>query len=493
MLKLFNTLTKKIEEFKPIKKGEVRMYSCGPTVYNFIHLGNARAYVVSDLLKRYLKYLGLQVKHVMNITDVDDKTIRDSQKAKKTLKEFTDFYLKSFLEDLEALNIEMPDFMPKATKHIKEMVNLVKKIEKRGYAYRINNSIYFKISKFKNYGQLAQLEQQSLKLNASKRLNIKDEYEKENVNDFVLWKAWDQADDEVFWETAIGKGRPGWHIECSAMSMKYLGEHFDIHTGGVDLIFPHHTNEIAQSETATGKKFVNYWLHNAHLVVNGQKMSKSQGNFYTLKDLKEKKYKPLFLRIILLKTHYRQILNFTFKEFEEARAIALRLINFLINLDFVQREKRPSSSPDPRSGHYGAGNDLKIDHLIESYRKNFKKAMDNDLNISEAFSIVFDLVNGINKSMTFLTVDQARKIKDFIFEIDKVFGFIEKLYNEYNSLLEEKIEDKRIRPLLEEREKARKQKDFQKADFLRQKIAAQGLLIEDLKEGFLLKVKDLYY
>jgi len=478
MLKLFNTLTRRIEEFKSIKKGKVGLYSCGPTVYNFIHIGNYRAYIANDLLKRYLKYLGFKVKHVMNITDVDDKTIRDSQKAKKTLKEFTDFYLKFFLEDLEDLNIEMPDVMPKATEHIEDMVNLIKKIEKKGYAYRVNNSVYFKISKFPNYGELAQLDKQSLKQNADKRLNIKDEYEKENVNDFVLWKAWDETDGEVFWETEIGKGRPGWHIECSAMSMKYLGEHFDIHSGGVDLIFPHHTNEIAQSEAAASKKFVNYWLHNAHLIVNGQKMSKSQGNFYTLKDLKEKKYKPLLLRIILLKTHYRQILNFTFEEFEESRAIALRLINFLINLDYVQNKK---------------SNNLKIDHFIESYRKNFKKAMDNDLNISRAFSVVFDLVNEINKSIALLTVRQAKKIKNFIFEIDKVFGFIEKLYNEYKSLLEEKIEDKKIRQLLKEREKARERKDFRKADFLRQKIAAQGLLIEDLKEGFLLKVKDLYY
>ena len=478
MLKLFNTLTRRIEEFKSIKKGKVGLYSCGPTVYNFIHIGNYRAYIANDLLKRYLKYLGFKVKHVMNITDVDDKTIRDSQKAKKTLKEFTDFYLKFFLEDLEDLNIEMPDVMPKATEHIEDMVNLIKKIEKKGYAYRVNNSVYFKISKFPNYGELAQLDKQSLKQNADKRLNIKDEYEKENVNDFVLWKAWDETDGEVFWQTAIGKGRPGWHIECSAMSMKYLGEHFDIHSGGVDLIFPHHTNEIAQSEAAASKKFVNYWLHNAHLIVNGQKMSKSQGNFCTLKDLKEKKYKPLLLRIILLKTHYRQILNFTFEEFEESRAIALRLINFLINLDYVQNKK---------------SNNLKIDHFIESYRKNFKKAMDNDLNISRAFSVVFDLVNEINKSIALLTVRQAKKIKNFIFEIDKVFGFIEKLYNEYKSLLEEKIEDKKIRQLLKEREKARERKDFRKADFLRQKIAAQGLLIEDLKEGFLLKVKDLYY
>ena len=478
MLKFFNTLTRKIEEFRPIKKRKVGLYSCGPTVYDFIHIGNYRAYVSSDLLKRYLEYLGFKVKHVMNITDVDDKTIRDSQKAKKTLKEFTDFYLKFFLEDLEDLNIEMPDVMPKATEHIEDMVNLIKKIEKKGYAYRVNNSVYFKISKFPNYGELAQLDKQSLKQNADKRLNIKDEYEKENVNDFVLWKAWDETDGEVFWETEIGKGRPGWHIECSAMSMKYLGEHFDIHSGGVDLIFPHHTNEIAQSEAAAGKKFVNYWLHNAHLIVNGQKMSKSQGNFYTLKDLKEKKYKPLLLRIILLKTHYRQILNFTFEEFEESRAIALRLINFLINLDYVQNKK---------------SNNLKIDHFIESYRKNFKKAMDNDLNISRAFSVVFDLVNEINKSIALLTVRQAKKIKNFIFEIDKVFGFIEKLYNEYKSLLEEKIEDKEIRQLLKEREKARERKDFQKADFLRQKIAAQGLLIEDTKEGFILKIKDLYY
>ena len=319
MLKLFNTLTRKIKVFKPIKKNKVGMYSCGPTVYNFAHIGNLRAYVFADILKRYLKYGGFKVKHVMNITDIDDKTIRDSQKKGQTLREFTEFYTKAFIEDINSLNIEMPDILPKATKHIPEMASLIKKMLKNGSAYKSKGSIYFNISKFKKYGELAQLEKRNLKQNASKRLNISDEYEKEEVNDFVLWKAWQKKDRDIFWETEIGKGRPGWHIECSAMSMKYLGESFDIHTGGADLVFPHHTNEIAQSEAATGKKFVNYWTHNEHLLVKGKKMSKSLGNFYTLRDIQEKGYNPLLLRLILLKTHYRKILDFSFDDFEKAK------------------------------------------------------------------------------------------------------------------------------------------------------------------------------
>ena len=473
MLKFFNTLTRKIEEFRPIKKRKVGLYSCGPTVYDFVHLGNLRAYVFVDLLKRFLKYKGFKAKHVMQITDVDDKTIRDSQAKGKGLKEFTDFYLKAFLEDIKELNIKEPDFIPRAIEHIREMVVLVKKLEKNGYTYRANNSIYFKISQFKNYGQLAQLEKQDLKKGASGRV-LKDEYGKEEANDFVLWKAWQKEDGENFWQTEIGKGRPGWHLECSAMSMKYLGEHFDIHTGGTDLIFPHHTNEIAQSEAATGKKFVNYWLHNAHLLVDNQKMSKSLSNFYTLRDLKEKKYHPLLLRIILIKIHYRQLLNFTFNEFEEAKAIAEKFINFLTNLDFIQNKE---------------SNNLKIDFLINHCQNAFGKALDDDLNISQAFAVIFDFMNEINKLADRINVSQAGKIKKFIFEIDEVFGFIEKLDDEYKKFLEKK-KSVEIKQLLKERQKARELKDFALADELRKKIEGLGLLIEDTKEGFILKVRD---
>ena len=474
MLKIYNTLSRKIEEFKPIKKNKVGLYTCGPTVYNYAHLGNLRAYLVADLLKRFLKYKGFKVKQVMNVTDVDDKTIRESQKAGKTLKEFTDFYLKTFLEDLEDLNIEKPEIMPRATEHIKEMVALVKRLEKNGYTYRSNNSIYFKISKFKSYGHLSQLEKQDLKKGASGRV-LKDEYSKEEVNDFVLWKAWQKEDGENFWETEIGKGRPGWHLECSTMSMKYLGEHFDVHTGGIDLIFPHHSNEIAQSEAATGKKFVNFWVHNEHLLVEGQRMGKSLGNFYALKDLKARNYHPLLLRVILLKTNYRQILNFIFNEFETARTIAEKFINFLINLDFVQNKKP---------------NKLKIDFLINNCQNAFEKALDDDLNISQAFAVIFDFMNEINKLAERINVSQADKIKKFIFEIDKVFGFIENLFEEYKKVLKERIKSSAVKKLIKERQKARGKGDFQKADFLRKEIEKNGLLVEDTKEGYLLKTKN---
>jgi len=260
VLKLFNTLTRKKEIFKPIKKNLVTLYKCGPTVYNYVHIGNLRAMMVYDLLKRYLKYKDFKIKHVMNITDVDDKTIRDSQKEKKSLKEFTEFYTKAFFNDIESLNIEKADIIPKATGEIKEMVDLVKILLKKEIAYKTEDGIYFSINKFKNYGQLALLKQENLKAGASGRIT-EDEYDKENAHDFVLWKFWNKKDGNVFWETEIGKGRPGWHIECSVMSSKYLGQPFDIHMGGIDLIFPHHTNEIAQSEAAYDKKFCNFWIH----------------------------------------------------------------------------------------------------------------------------------------------------------------------------------------------------------------------------------------
>lgn len=475
MLKFHDTLTKKNRIFKPIKGKKVLMYGCGPTVYNFVHLGNLRAYVFVDLLKRYLQYSGYNVKHVMNVTDVDDKTIRDSQKSGKSLKEFTEFYEKEFVDDLGFMNIEMPDVMPKATDYISEMVKIIKKLEKKGLAYRADGSIYFKISGSKNYGQLAGLENQLLKENASGRLSVADEYKKEDVNDFVLWKEWRDEDGDVYWDTEIGRGRPGWHIECSAMSIKNLGETFDIHCGGEDLIFPHHTNEIAQSEGATGKKFVNYWLHNAHLLVNGQKMSKSLDNFYTLRDIIEKGYDPLLLRIILIKTHYRHVIDFSFDNFTEAKAIAERFVNFLFNLDLIEREDK---------------NKLNIGKLIDGCEKKFKKAMDDDLNISEAMAAVFDFTNDINKSSDVINVKQAEDIRKFILKIDKVLGFIEKIYDGYLVKLGQKIKNTNVGKLLQQREEARKNKDFKESDVLRFKIQELGFLIEDTKNGSVVRLRE---
>ena len=328
MLKLYNTLSRRKEIFKPIKNNKVGMYTCGPTVYYYPHIGNYRAYIVADILKRYLKYKGFKIDHVMNITDVDDKTIRDSQKQNLSLKEFTSKYEKAFLEDLNTLNIQKPDRLARATEHIKEMENLIKKLIDKGFAYKgKDNSIYYSISKFKDYGKLSKIKIKELKAGARVK---QDEYEKKQVSDFALWKAWDKEDGNVFWETEFGKGRPGWHIECSAMSSKYLGDQFDIHTGGIDLIFPHHENEIAQSEGASGKKpFVKYWIHNEWLLIEGKKMSKSFGNFYTLRDILNKGYSPMSIRYVLLSTHYRQQMNFTFKKLDAAKNSLQRWGNFL--------------------------------------------------------------------------------------------------------------------------------------------------------------------
>lgn len=475
MLKFHDTLTRKNKIFKPIKDKKVLMYGCGPTVYNYVHLGNLRAYVFVDLLKRYLQYSGYDVKHVMNVTDVDDKTIRDSKKAGKSLKEFTEFYENEFINDLSSMNIEMPDVIPRATDYISEMVKIIKKLEKKGLAYRADGSIYFKISGLKNYGQLAGLEKQLLKENASGRLSVADEYKKEDINDFVLWKEWREDDGDVYWDTEIGRGRPGWHIECSAMSIKNLGETFDIHCGGEDLIFPHHTNEIAQSEGATGKKFVNYWLHNAHLLVDGQKMSKSLGNFYTLRDIIGKGYDPLLLRIILIKTHYRHVIDFGFDNFIEAKAIAERFVNLLFNLDLIEREGK---------------NKLNIKKLVNGCKKKFDKAMDDDLNISEALAAVFDFTNEVNKLSGMMNVKQAEEVRKFILNIDKVLGFIEKIYDGYLVKLGQKIKGTEVGQLLKQREEARNNKDFKESDRLRDEIQGLGFLMEDTKNGSVVRLKE---
>lgn len=306
------------------------MYTCGPTVYDYSHIGNMRAFLFEDLLKRWLEYRGFKVTHVMNLTDVDDRTIKAARSQGIPIKQHTERFIQAFFEDIAILNIEKADVFPKATDHIPGMVALVKKLLDKGYAYRSEDgSIYFNISKFKDYGKLAKIQVGELKAGA--RVKV-DEYEKEQASDFVLWKAWDPDDGDVFWETEIGKGRPGWHIECSTMSMKYLGETFDIHCGGVDNLFPHHENEIAQSEAATGNKFVNYWLHNEHLLVEGKKMAKRLGNYFTVRDLTAKGYDPVAIRYLMMSTHYRQQLNFTFEGLDAAKKTLDRLTNFMHRL-----------------------------------------------------------------------------------------------------------------------------------------------------------------
>lgn len=456
-LKLYNTLTRKKEAFKPMKGKEVKLYSCGPTVYDFAHIGNFRAYVCVDILKRYLEYLGYKVNHVMNITDVDDKTIKGAREKRAPLKEFTKEYAKAFFDDLETLNIEKADMYPKATEHIGEMSDIVKILLDRKIAYRTNDGIYFDISKFRKYGKLSHAKLESLE--AGKRIR-NDQYEKDQARDFVLWKFWDSDDGDIFWNEPIGKGRPGWHLECSAMSTKYLGQPFDIHAGGIDLVFPHHENEIAQSESCSGKKLANYWFHNEHLLVDGKKMSKSLGNFHTLRDLLKKGHDARAIRYLLLSSHYRQQLNFTVEGINAAKSSVSRVNEFMLRLKEVK----------------SAESNEKIRKLVESTKKAFEKEMDDDLNISNALAVIFDFMKKVNTLMMKNTIgkDDAGNIRNLMIGFDKVLGILE--------TEEEKIPSS-IMKLVADREKARKEKDFKKADIIREELSSKGYVLKDTKEG----------
>ncbi len=462
MLSFYNSLTKKNESFKSLKDNEVKMYTCGPTVYDFAHIGNFRAYIFEDLLRRYLKFKGFKVIQVMNLTDVDDKTIKGSIKENLSLTDFTDKFKKSFFEDLKILNIEKAEFYPEATKTIPEMVELIKKLLKKGLAYKgDDNSIYFSIKKFKNYGKLSGFKIEELKEGA--RVS-QDEYEKENARDFALWKAYSVEDGNVFWETELGKGRPGWHIECSAMSMKHLGNSFDIHTGGIDNKFPHHENEIAQSEGATGKKFVNFWLHCSHLIVNGEKMSKSLGNFYTLRDLIKKGFSPEAIRFTLLSTHYRSELNFTEKAVKESEKKIEKFNEFISKLNGIKQNKTKEIK-------------LKeIDLVVKEAENSFVKALDDDLNISLALTSLNDFMKEINKLISEgnLSEKQSEKILFFMKKVNLVLGVMD--------FKEEKL-DKELMNLINEREKARKEKNWSKADKLREELKKKGIELSDAKDG----------
>ena len=459
-IRFFNTLTRQKERFIPIENGEVKMYTCGLTVYDFGHIGNFRAFVFEDLLRRWLEYRGFRVTQVMNLTDVDDKTIRASKKHERSLGEITERYIKVFFEDVATLNLEKAEYYPRATEHVPEMVVLIKKLVEKGYAYRgEDGSIYYDISKFKDYGKLARIKVEELKPGA--RVKV-DEYAKEEAQDFALWKAWDEEDGDVFWETEIGKGRPGWHIECSAMSMKYLGETLDIHCGGVDNMFPHHENEIAQSEAATGRKFVNYWLHCEHLLVEGRKMAKRWGNYYTLRDLIAKGYDPKAIRYLLISTHYRQQLNFTFEGVEAAKSTVDRLLNFVYRL------------ADANGKGYGE----ELYKLIDYVQRSFEEAMDDDLNISVALASLFDFVREVNNLLddNKLSRNESQEIYRLILSFDRVLGVIGEIKKE------EKL-PKEAEELVQQREEARKAKDWRRADEIREQLKAMGIIIEDTSQG----------
>ncbi len=457
---LFNTLTRKKEEFNPILAGEVKIYTCGPTVYDYAHIGNFRAFLFEDLLKRWLVFRGYKVTHIMNLTDIDDKTIKGSQKQGIPLRQFTDFYVKAFFEDIKALNIQPADVYPKATDHIPEMVHIIKTLMAKGVAYKgEDGSIYFSVCKFPEYGKLSHLKVGELKAGA--RVS-QDEYAKEEAQDFALWKAWAPEDGDVFWETELGKGRPGWHIECSAMSTKYLGETFDIHCGGVDNMFPHHENEIAQSEAATGKPFVNYWMHNEHLQVEGKKMSKRFGNFYTLRDLLAKGYDPIAIRYLLMSTHYRQQFNFTFEGLEAAKSAVERLRNFVRRLHEAE-------------GTTATG---KVATLTAKLEACFGGSMDDDLNIGIALSSLFDFVREMNALLDANLVSKAEAAEagGLMMRLDEVLGVIGKV--EVEEALPQDID-----ALVQKREAARKAKNWKEADEIRAQLKAMGIVLEDTAQG----------
>jgi cysteinyl-tRNA synthetase len=459
-IRLFNTLTRQKEAFEPIERGKVHMYTCGPTVWDYAHIGNFRAFIFEDLLKRWLEYRGFKVMHVMNLTDVDDKTIRGSRSQKIPLKQYTDFYAKAFFEDASALSIEPADVYPRATEHVPEMVALIKTLIAKGFAYRgEDGSIYFAINKFRDYGKLSRIQVHDLKPGA--RVNV-DEYAKEQAQDFALWKAWTPEDGDVYWDTELGKGRPGWHIECSAMSMKFLGETFDIHCGGVDNMFPHHENEIAQSEAATGKPFVHYWLHNEHLMVEGRKMAKRFGNYYTIRDLLRKGCDPMAIRYLLLSTHYRQQFNFTFEGLEAAKSAIERLTN-------VMRRLQDANCED---------NEGKVAELISKVEGCFGDAMDDDLNVSVALASLFDFVRDVNNLLDANSVSkqEAARVYSLLSGFDEVLGVVGKIKKE-ETLPKEGLE------LIAKREEARKVKDWKTADALRQQLKAMGVIVEDTPQG----------
>ncbi|MBU0715415.1 MAG: cysteine--tRNA ligase, partial [Verrucomicrobia bacterium] len=483
-LRIYNTLSRQTEEFVPLQAPQVRLYTCGPTVYDFAHIGNFRAYVFEDLLRRTLRFRGFQVIQVMNLTDVDDKTIHGAQAAKVALGDYTRQYTDAFFEDLRALTIEPAEHYPAATAHIPEMIALINTLFQKGYAYRSEDgSVYFSIAKFKDYGKLAHLDLAGLKPGA--RI-AQDEYQKENAADFALWKAWQSEDGDVAWDSPWGRGRPGWHIECSAMSMKYLGASFDLHTGGVDNIFPHHEDEIAQSEAATGRPFVKYWMHCAHLVVDGRKMSKSLGNFFTLRDILQRGYSGREIRYALMAVHYRQALNFTFEVLDAARSALARLDEFAERMQ-AQSDQRVTTSAQsakwPLSamgadvgGQQAADADLQLE--IENHKSQianglaphlaaFTRALDDDLNISLALAALFDFVHAGNKRLDEGTLSPAEAVQalDTLALIDRVLGV---------HIGNASSPPAAVVHLAQARLEARRRKDWSEADRLRREVETQG-------------------
>jgi cysteinyl-tRNA synthetase len=485
--RLFNTLSGKVEEFQPIQDKQVRMYACGPTVYDYGHIGNFRTFIAVDILRRFLRQSGFEVRHVMNITDVDDKIIRNAAQAGVPLKQFTSKYETAFLEDASALNIEQPDLVH-ATDHIPEMADFIAKLAEKGFAYRTDDgSYYFRIAKFPEYGKLSKKDFAGMEDGA--RVDV-DEYEKDSARDFALWKA--PKPGETSWESKIGNGRPGWHIECSVMSMGELGDSFDLHAGGEDLIFPHHENEIAQSEAATGKPFVKFWFHARFLLVEGEKMSKSLGNFFTLRDLVLKGHKPSSIRYLLTSVPYRHQLNFTFGGLQQAAASVERLRNFRQRL---------------LTGKFPAGSDLNLTTLANDSSERVREALNEDLNTAQAQAAIFDMVRVANAAIDSGEMKQGdvHPLLSTLDQFDEIFGVLkdddaakmqriadwaksegrEKEISPelMDALRSNALSDEQVNQKIEEMKAARAAKNFAASDAIRAELTANGILIEQTKEG----------
>ena len=493
MMNVFNSLTRRVEPLEPIAENTVRLYTCGPTVYNFAHIGNFRAYVFEDVLRRAVQFDGMKIRQVMNLTDVDDKTIRGANAACVPLTDYTKTYKDAFFADLKRLNVQPAEVYPAATDHIPEMIALVSKLMEKGVAYQSDDkSVYFKVREFPGYGKLAHIDFDAQRTG---QRCAADEYDKENVGDFALWKAWEPSDGPVGWDSPWGRGRPGWHIECSAMSMKYLGETFDLHTGGIDNLFPHHENEIAQAEAATGKPFVKTWMHCAHLKVNGEKMSKSLGNFFTLRDLLERGYTGREIRYVLVNAHYRTGLNFAFSALDDARKALARID------ECVEKVRKVDEASNAQATALTSAPDFAQKALAD-----FTAAVNDDLNLPKAFAALFDLVRQTNAALAARAAQgtgngergtgnreqgtgeinsqpstlnsQLSTVLSVFRRMDEVLGVIF-FENEKKSV--EVPAD--VKALLDQRAAARKEKNWAESDRLRDEIAAKGWLVKDSRDG----------
>ena len=460
-MKIFNTMTRSKEEFKPLEEGKVKMYVCGPTVYNYIHVGNARPFIIFDTLRRYLEYRGYDVTFVQNFTDVDDKIIKRGHEEGIAPEEIAQKYIKEYFVDADGLGIKRASVHPQVTENIEQIIEFVKELEDKGYAYAVNGDVYFDTQKFEGYGKLSGIKQEELE--AGSRIEVNDQ--KKHPMDFVLWKA--KKEGEPGWTSPWGEGRPGWHIECSVMSRRYLGDTIDIHAGGQDLKFPHHENEIAQSEARSGKTFSNYWMHNEYININNEKMSKSKGNFFTVRDI-SKLYDLEVVRLFMLSTHYRNPINFSDEILNQSKAGLERLYNAKERVEFIISKLNDNAEN---------ADELKLEEELNSFRQRFIEAMDDDLNTADALSIIFELVRFMNSNVN------ENSTKEFANKVLDEFNELTGVLNVVNKKHEEDMLDEEIEALIQKRTDAKKNKDFKLADEIRNELLEKGIVLEDTRQG----------